>query len=62
MINNRYNKYFIFQIVLNIRIDSTYVNRSYKISPISQVIMKRKQRWAESIVSRVCMRRGRAQP
>lgn len=29
MANNRHNKYFIFQIVLNIKIDFSYVNRGY---------------------------------
>lgn len=29
MVINRHNKYFIFQIVLNIKIDSSYVSRGY---------------------------------
>lgn len=29
MANNRHNEYFIFQIVLNIKIDSSSVNRGY---------------------------------
>lgn len=60
MANNRHNKYFIFLIVLNIKIDSAYDNyRSYKFFSYFISNSEGRTEVGRSTASRECMRSRR---